>query len=628
MGHEQGIVTFLFTDVVRSTHLLEALGDDAADRVRRRHVDRIREVIARRGGREVKDLGDGLMVAFSSAVEAAGCAVDIQLATRELNRAGDGPALEVRMGLNIGEPIKHGADYFGTAVVVAKRLCDEAEGSQVLASGLTREVIGSRGGFRFEDRGPTLLKGFSDPIRAYEIRWDPHPHGRPPTRRTTVPLPTKTSSAPAVRRSRRRALSLLLLGMLSAGAVVFGFALFGSSAFSLPNAETAGFSGAGGALRLIEWRRVGAQNPDLGGRGAQQILRVIDDGSQMVGVGSERKRDVDAAIWVTEEGRWRRVPHSEAIFGGRGGQTISSVAHHAGRFVAVGSSGAHGDPDAAVWYSRDGRSWERLDLAERVGAGPGRQAMLRVTWSPFGWIAVGNDGVAAESDAAVWTSSTGRHWERVRLPDDSAFGGEGSQGMRAVASTDDSVVAVGFDTGVDGDPFKEAAIWLSSDGAEWTRVTHDTAELTGPGAGFMNAISPVGRGYVAAGVRTGRGELDAAIWASRTGFTWRLLPEPGLRGTGDQRIWGLNTIPGGLLAVGSDGFGGGDDAAVWVSWNQGSSWTRVPQEEAVFGGDLDQVMRFAAPFKGKVIGVGAEWGPDGSASDAAVWEARLVRGDA
>src|SRR5207302_5517867 len=75
---EAAVVTFLFTDVVGSTEILGRLGDEGAEEVRRRHVDVLRAAVAAEGGSEVKNLGDGLMVAFASPLAALRCAVAIQ----------------------------------------------------------------------------------------------------------------------------------------------------------------------------------------------------------------------------------------------------------------------------------------------------------------------------------------------------------------------------------------------------------------------------------------------------------------------------------------------------------------------------------------------------------------------
>src|SRR5436305_5375351 len=80
-GAEQ--VTILFTDVVGSTELLDRLGDDAAHEVRRRHFALLREAVRDNGGREVKSLGDGLMVAFADARAARTCGDAMQRAVSE-----------------------------------------------------------------------------------------------------------------------------------------------------------------------------------------------------------------------------------------------------------------------------------------------------------------------------------------------------------------------------------------------------------------------------------------------------------------------------------------------------------------------------------------------------------------
>src|SRR2546421_1147985 len=85
-----GIVTLLFTDLVGSTELLERLGDDAAEHVRRTHFRLLREAVATRGGHEVKNLGDGLMVVFGSAIEAVARAVALQQAVDPYNETDDG----------------------------------------------------------------------------------------------------------------------------------------------------------------------------------------------------------------------------------------------------------------------------------------------------------------------------------------------------------------------------------------------------------------------------------------------------------------------------------------------------------------------------------------------------------
>ncbi len=166
------IVTLLFTDLVGSTELLETLGDDAAEAVRRSHFRLLRDVVAAHGGQEVKSLGDGLMVVFGSALDALRSAVTIQRAVSRHNRSGQGHPFAIRVGLHVGEPVRDEDDYFGTPVVIARRLCDAAQGGQILASQLLVGLVGSRGAFGFRSVGSLTLKGLADAVATVEVAWE------------------------------------------------------------------------------------------------------------------------------------------------------------------------------------------------------------------------------------------------------------------------------------------------------------------------------------------------------------------------------------------------------------------------------------------------------------------------
>jgi DNA-binding SARP family transcriptional activator len=170
-GSLEGVVTFLFTDLVGSTQLLDRLGEDAAEELRRTHFSLLRQAVSEAGGQEVKNLGDGLMVAFASPLAALGCALAVQRGVAEHNRAHPERHLDVRVGLQSGEAVQTEDDFFGTAVVVAKRLCDLAEAGQILAGELVASLVGSRGDFRFRPLGPLVLKGLGTPVPAVAVAW-------------------------------------------------------------------------------------------------------------------------------------------------------------------------------------------------------------------------------------------------------------------------------------------------------------------------------------------------------------------------------------------------------------------------------------------------------------------------
>jgi DNA-binding NarL/FixJ family response regulator/class 3 adenylate cyclase len=159
-------VTILFTDLVGSTSLFDRHGDEAADALRREHFGTLREAVAEHGGREVKSTGDGLMVVFSSAVAAVRCAVAMQHAV-----AAAPGGLGLRIGLDAGEPLPEGDDLYGTPVNVASRLCDAAEGGEILASAVVCQVAGPRIPEPIEPAGAQRLRGITERVSASRVRW-------------------------------------------------------------------------------------------------------------------------------------------------------------------------------------------------------------------------------------------------------------------------------------------------------------------------------------------------------------------------------------------------------------------------------------------------------------------------
>ena len=170
------MATILFTDVVGSTSRPSRLGDDTAEVLRREHFGLLRRAVQRHDGREVKNLGDGLMLVFDGVVAALDCAAAMQQAIESRNPgAGAGDPLTIRVGISAGECDVDDDDYFGTPVIEAARLCAEADGGQVLVGEMARLLVGTRGGFDLEPVGSRLLKGLPAPVDVFELRWAPLP---------------------------------------------------------------------------------------------------------------------------------------------------------------------------------------------------------------------------------------------------------------------------------------------------------------------------------------------------------------------------------------------------------------------------------------------------------------------
>ncbi len=162
---EGSFVTILFTDHVGSASLFDRQGDDAADAVRRAHFAALRRAVAEHGGREVKSTGEGLMVAFSSAVAAVRCAVDMQRTTAAVGQGG------LSVGLDAGEPLPEGEDLYGTPVVIASRLCDAAGPDEILASEVVCRIAGPRLTELIHPAGALRLRGLSERVAVSHVRW-------------------------------------------------------------------------------------------------------------------------------------------------------------------------------------------------------------------------------------------------------------------------------------------------------------------------------------------------------------------------------------------------------------------------------------------------------------------------
>ena len=162
VSHALEHVAVLFTDVVSSTEMLDRLGDHAAHQLRRRHFSLLREALQAHGGSEVKNLGDGLMVVFSSVRPAIACGLAMQRAVR----TSDDP-VDLRVGIASGEAVHEDHDYFGRPVVVAKRLCDAADRGDVLVS---EPPPGAVAGADARELEPLALKGLSEPVTATAMR--------------------------------------------------------------------------------------------------------------------------------------------------------------------------------------------------------------------------------------------------------------------------------------------------------------------------------------------------------------------------------------------------------------------------------------------------------------------------
>ena len=164
----RAVKTFMFTDIVKSTNLVEAIGDEAWENLLHWHDQTLRSLFGEHEGEEVKHAGDGFFVAFSDAAGAVECAAAIQRTLAD-HRRKHGFAVQVRIGLHSAEATRRGRDYGGKGVHQAARIASLAEGGEILASQAT--LAADAVSYSLSDPRLVSLKGISEPVPVVAIEW-------------------------------------------------------------------------------------------------------------------------------------------------------------------------------------------------------------------------------------------------------------------------------------------------------------------------------------------------------------------------------------------------------------------------------------------------------------------------
>jgi class 3 adenylate cyclase len=160
--------TYMFTDIVDSTPLLTALGDDAWHSLLRWHHRTATTIFNDHDGRVVKDTGDGFFVAFDDPGLAVDSAVALQRALDQ-HRQAEGFSPSVRIGLHTGDAIAEHGDYTGRDVVIAARLADAASAGEILVSEDLAQALDAH--VRRSQPRSRILKGITEPIQTISVDW-------------------------------------------------------------------------------------------------------------------------------------------------------------------------------------------------------------------------------------------------------------------------------------------------------------------------------------------------------------------------------------------------------------------------------------------------------------------------
>src|SRR5215467_643271 len=214
-AEQRKLAAIMFNDMVGYSALSQR-DDKLALELLEEHRELLRNIFAEFNGTEIKTIGDGFLVEFNSALEAAQCAIAIQRALAKRNA--DAPAerqIQVRIGVHIGDVIHRGGDVYGDGVNIASRIEQLAGAGGICVSMDVERQIRNAVETRFEKLAPTELKNISVPMDLFRIvlPWEQKAEG-------TGHKSELRKSIPGVRKSALVG-TLVLLLVIAGGLLVF-----------------------------------------------------------------------------------------------------------------------------------------------------------------------------------------------------------------------------------------------------------------------------------------------------------------------------------------------------------------------------------------------------------------------
>jgi len=164
----RSVRTFMFTDIVDSTKLVELLGDESWENLLAWHDRTLRTCFDEHNGAEVKNEGDGFFVAFPDPGSAIGCATRIQRSLAE-HRRQHGFAPQVRIGVHTAEVTEREGDYGGKGVHTAARVGAAADANEILVTLAALDGLDDR--FTTSAERALQLKGLAEPVPVATVDW-------------------------------------------------------------------------------------------------------------------------------------------------------------------------------------------------------------------------------------------------------------------------------------------------------------------------------------------------------------------------------------------------------------------------------------------------------------------------
>ncbi len=158
---DQPALTVVFSDLEGFTAFNAARGDGEASALLADHYDAVEAIVRSRGGRVMKTLGDGHMLAFEQPAAAVMGAIDLVAAAPD--------PLRLRAGAHRGSVVRTTSDLLGHVVNVAARVTDLAEGGMSLVTTEVRDAAGRLPAIVFEPARSEHVAGVEEPVEVCEV---------------------------------------------------------------------------------------------------------------------------------------------------------------------------------------------------------------------------------------------------------------------------------------------------------------------------------------------------------------------------------------------------------------------------------------------------------------------------
>jgi adenylate cyclase len=190
MAATRRLAAILAADVAGYSRLMGIDEEGTLERLKAHRRELGDPKIREHHGRIVKTTGDGVLVEFSSVVDAVRCAAEIQraMADRDTDMAED-RRIKFRIGVNLGDIIVEDNDIYGHGVNVAARLEALAEPGGICISRTVRDQIRDKLPYAFEDLGEQSVKNIARPVRVYALRSEAVAALPAPNAPATPPIP-------------------------------------------------------------------------------------------------------------------------------------------------------------------------------------------------------------------------------------------------------------------------------------------------------------------------------------------------------------------------------------------------------------------------------------------------------